>query len=286
VELYRLQRGLDVAVEIPGDFVELWHNPAIDFHFFAPMCDGSAEFYEQLTTDPFYSVEKQEYQFAAGHVAAQDQLLDVGCGWGHWAPYVSSADYRGVELSRSAVATCREKGLAVEARLVQDVAAETPAAFDIVASFQVLEHLADPRDFFDHCLRCVKPGGKLIISVPNADSFMGRRANNYLNYPPHHVSWWTLDSLQYLAAEFGLRIIDHHADAATGNEIAMHHAARIQGRIDRIADRAERPVRLGRMDRALLRAFDATGQVISRLGPLGNRPANGHSITAIFQKPV
>lgn len=284
VELYNWKRKLDVSKELPSEEIKLCHNPAVDFYFFQPMCDGSAKFYADLTSKPLYSVEKQEYKFAAQHVQDGQRLLDVGCGWGYWAPYVKHSQYHGLELSESAVKTCQEKGLAVEARLVQDVVAEQPESFDVVASFQVLEHLADPLDFFANCLRCVKPGGKLIISVPNADSFMLDRENNYLNYPPHHVSWWTLKTMEYLAEKFHLSIVSHFADEAVGNELAMHNAAIIQKWFNNLSGRKYRPIRNGLMDRAMLKGFDGTGKVIAKFKGLGEKPANGHSITIVFKK--
>ena len=49
-------------------------------------------------------------------------------------------------------------------------------------------------------LKCLKPGGRLIIGVPNNDSYIRRNKmyNKVLNMPPHHVGLWTLDSLKSL----------------------------------------------------------------------------------------
>jgi SAM-dependent methyltransferase len=74
----------------------------------------------------------------------------------------------------------------------------------VVCAFQVLEHVPDPRAFLASCVYCLKPGGRLILSVPAEDSFTGLVPNNCLNLPPHHLTRWSDKALLALREEFNL----------------------------------------------------------------------------------
>ena len=282
VELYRWQRGLDISAEIVADEITLWHDADADFYFFDPPCAGSKEFYEDLTARPLYAADKQEYRFAAANLDPGDRVLDVGCGWGLFADHVGDVEYMGVELSESAVAHCRSKGLDVRRQLAHEIANEYPDGFDVVTCFQVLEHLENPRGFFAELVSCVGARGKLIISVPNADGFMSVRENNYLNYPPHHISWWTLESLRYLARESGLHVVASHVDRAEGNELSMHFGAKIHSAL---RNGECKGVRNASLDRALLKLCDGMGKLAAKLPAPGQPAPNGHSITVVLAKP-
>lgn len=74
---------------------------------------------------------------------------------------------------------------------VEDHAKRNRGRYDAVCSFQVLEHVADPRSFLEAAMSCLRPGGLLIVSVPSYDSFLRRAPNLVLNMPPHHVTLWS-----------------------------------------------------------------------------------------------
>ena len=43
--------------------------------------------------------------------------------------------------------------------------------FDVVTMYQVLEHIANPRAVLKECHRILKPGGRLLVSVPNIECY-------------------------------------------------------------------------------------------------------------------
>jgi len=45
------------------------------------------------------------------------------------------------------------------------------SAVDVVANFQVIEHLWDQPQFVTECLRVLRPGGLLLLSTPNRITF-------------------------------------------------------------------------------------------------------------------
>ena len=80
--------------------------------------------------------------------------------------------------------------------------------YDIVCLFQVLEHLTELTNFIQAIHKCLKPGGKFCIAVPNNDGFVSYTPNYTFNLPPHHTILWTERSLRFLANKFGFDVIE------------------------------------------------------------------------------
>jgi SAM-dependent methyltransferase len=106
----------------------------------------------------------------AAHVRPGARCLDVGCGDGTTAgPWLlqRGCRYVGVDVSETAVQ--RAAGLGLDARLVDD-ASSLPfddASFDAALAVEVLEHLFAPHLAAGEILRVLRPGGVLIVTVPN-----------------------------------------------------------------------------------------------------------------------
>jgi len=191
-----------------------------------PLILGDGEFYRQLSErNPwYYATAKREYDVAAQYLGGEE-LLEVGCGEGHFSAWVKQARYTGLELSDHAVAAAQRRGLQV---LRQDLIAfseQHPAAFDRVCSFQVLEHLPVPADYFSAAHRVLRPGGLLITAVPAEDSYLGRQHDDCLNAPPHHVSRWTDECLKRYPESFGFELFDLvHLPMEQGHAQRLIHA--------------------------------------------------------------
>lgn len=111
------------------------------------------------------------YGWARAFVSGK-RVLDVACGEGYGSAMLadSAASVVGVDVSPDAVAHARERyGRQNLQYLVGDVAAlDLPAAgFDVVVSFETIEHLADQQAMLDGIKRVLAPGGLLVISSPN-----------------------------------------------------------------------------------------------------------------------
>ena len=114
---------------------------------------------------------------------AGKRVLDVGCGGGILAEAMAlrGADVLGIDLSTKPlrVAQLHAMELGVE-RLqyrevaAEDLAAETPASFDLVTCMEMLEHVPEPASVVRACATLVKPGGWVFFSTlnRNAKAFM------------------------------------------------------------------------------------------------------------------
>ena len=101
-------------------------------------------------------------------------LLEVGAGFGTFCEEVRRLGiFRrviAVEPIPDLAGTCRRKGLEVIEKPIEHVRFESDTV-DVVASFEVIEHLFSPRDFLISCARVLSPGGLLVITCPNIKGF-------------------------------------------------------------------------------------------------------------------
>ncbi len=210
VKRWRRTFNVDIDSELVGlDPVTEWRCPRCGLGFYPPEGAGSERLYEQLCRFPWYYIpSKWEHAMAMADLRPGDRVLEVGCGVGAFVARLRTAgwDANGLELNSAAVAQARSAGLPVTNELIETVAAQEPGAFDMVCSFEVLEHVAEPFDFIAQQVRALRPGGRLVIGVPNQDSYI-RHEDNLLNMPPHHVSRWSAQALRHLADVFPLRLI-------------------------------------------------------------------------------
>lgn len=109
------------------------------------------------------------------------RILDVGCAgpeplnlWRPFLPRREQFDLVGVDVAGldRAEASAREFGLEIELREASAsalTAAFGEAAFDVVVSTQVLEHLHDWRHALSEMGRVLRPGGSLLVTCDSGD---------------------------------------------------------------------------------------------------------------------
>jgi len=133
-------------------------------------------------------------------------LLDVGCGRGYALQDIQALGYSnlsGIDPDAGQVDFARGQGLAVT-RETDTMAflAGRPGAYAVILLMDVLEHL--PREQQPGLLRAIagslRPGGRLICSVPNAASAIG---SYWLHNDYTHQWSFTSDSLSFLLTQFG-----------------------------------------------------------------------------------
>ncbi|OFX08840.1 MAG: hypothetical protein A2516_08805 [Alphaproteobacteria bacterium RIFOXYD12_FULL_60_8] len=153
---------------------------------------------------------------ARRHGAAVETLIDVGAGVGLFLEEARRANgalnLRAVEPGRDAAVECRSKGLETFEGFADEAAIQTGwrETGDLVVSFEVIEHLAEPEAFV-RALGCLaKPGGLILVSGLCGDGFdiqvLGARARAVS--PPHHLTFLSQKGVRALFARAGLDVLD------------------------------------------------------------------------------
>lgn len=207
-KLYKKFTGVDFSYLLTENILYCECNEC-KLKFFNPPITGDERFYNSLQKfDWYYMDEKEEYEYAKKYIKKTDKVLEVGCGKGAFAKKISLKNYIGLDSSVNAKIMSAANGIQIENKTIEEYAQQSPNTFDVVISFQVLEHVLDPKNFIENQIKALKIGGKLIISIPSESSFLKYVTNGILNMPPHHVTRWSDETLKFIAKEYSLEIID------------------------------------------------------------------------------
>jgi SAM-dependent methyltransferase len=135
------------------------------------------------------------YRFAAARAAGRT-VLDAGCGEGYGAALLAGVARRVVGADRAeatavARACHRHPNLSFREVDLERLGA-MDEQFELVVSFQVIEHLPDPVGFLRGLRSRTAPGGEILVTTPNR--LMSVSEN------PYHLREWTAPELASLAA--------------------------------------------------------------------------------------
>jgi 2-polyprenyl-3-methyl-5-hydroxy-6-metoxy-1,4-benzoquinol methylase len=136
-------------------------------------------------------------------------ILDIGCGKGAFLKKVQDkvASCVGLEFNDQAIEKAKKSGLDVRKEMIEDHAAANPEHYDLICFFQVLEHINEVKSFLDAAIKALKPGGLLIIGVPNSDPWLLKYDKYHtLNLPPHHAGLWNKSVFQTFEQYFPLQL--------------------------------------------------------------------------------
>jgi methionine biosynthesis protein MetW len=146
------------------------------------------------------------------------RVLDIGCASGGLLALLRpvAGHLAGLELSPTAARAAGQIGDEVVCGALEDPGLPFGAgSFDLVVLADVLEHLADPAAGLARATAWCRPGGAVLVSVPNIAHWHARLTLLRGRWPQEdsgtfdasHLRWFTGDSLRALLAGAGLREI-------------------------------------------------------------------------------
>jgi 2-polyprenyl-3-methyl-5-hydroxy-6-metoxy-1,4-benzoquinol methylase len=161
------------------------------------------------------------------HGAGGGVLVDVGAGYG---TFCEEAVRLGVfervvalEPEPHLAETCRAKGLEVIEAPVEQ--AELDAGFDVVTSFEVIEHLFSPRAIIERCAAILRPGGLVVITCPNVHGFdvevLGEAS---ATVDAEHLNYLHPASLSALLERCGFTVVDAQTPGRLDAELVRKKA--------------------------------------------------------------
>lgn len=142
---------------------------------------------------------------------ATPRALEIGCATGGYLRRLVAAGWRvqGIEPGPEPAAAARAAGFDVDTGVLETTRLDD-RSFDAAAAWMVIEHVPDPRATLTRLSRVLKPGGQLLISIPNAGcwepAIFGRHW--YVWELPRHLHHFTPVSIRRLLTECGFESIE------------------------------------------------------------------------------
>lgn len=286
VKLYTKMFSKDISEEFgEHDEIGFYSCEECGLKYFYPAITGSEKFYELLQRfDWYYLDEKSEYDYAIQFIKKSDSVLEIGCGKGAFAKKIKTIKYTGLEASNSAIKMAEREGIHVLNEPIQEHANNYQESYDVVCFFQVLEHVSDLYDFLSSSIKCVKPDGLLIVSVPSADSFISLTVNNILNTPPHHITWWTDKSLHSISDIFGIELVKLEHEKLADIHRGWYASTVTLNAINAVLKRSPKLIDISISGRIIskfawiLGQFYVLGIIDTKMRP------HGHSVNVVYRK--
>lgn len=136
------------------------------------------------------------------------KVLDIGCGIGDFLGYCKSEgwDVSGLEPNEQARKLIL-KNHQIEVEDVSEISKMAENQFDLVTLFHVLEHVAEPQSMVSEILRILKPGGRLVIALPNYESWDAKHYEAYWAAwdVPRHLFHFSPKAISFFMNEFSIK---------------------------------------------------------------------------------
>lgn len=119
-----------------------------------------------------YTMHAASYGFVE-NMCSERRVLDLGCGSGYGAMRLAkiASEVHGVDVAEDAISYAKDRFKSKNLYFHRiDPSEQLPfadASFDVVLSFQVIEHVSDEDGYLREARRLLKPGGTLVVITPD-----------------------------------------------------------------------------------------------------------------------
>ena len=139
-----------------------------------------------------------------------NKILDVGCGRGWFLQEANKRGWNvfGTEYSTEAIKICKSNGLKMHEGKLESTAFSSEE-FDIITSFEVIEHINNPIEETSYIYKFLRKGGLFYLTTPNFNCYLRfylKENYNIIGYP-EHLAYYTRRTLKKVLSEQGFRAI-------------------------------------------------------------------------------
>ena len=176
---------------------------------------GIEELYKKFEYPNQYRVDYLEKDIG---IQKDWKILDYGCGYGFLMEMLLKRGYdvKGCEISEDRLNVIRNRQGNLDRiytfNLLEtgtEIPKELEGRFDCVLSFHLIEHITSPVLFLKKLKGLIKPGGYLLMEMPNISNILMELSpefNNY-NYIRDHVAYYTPELMKSLCEKAGFTVI-------------------------------------------------------------------------------
>ncbi|MFY0254250.1 class I SAM-dependent methyltransferase [Chitinophaga sp. 30R24] len=154
----------------------------------------------------------------------QGALLDIGSGTGAFLHYMQLGGWTVTGLEPDDVARSNAKALYnVEALPIEQLYTLPAQQYDAVTMWHVLEHVHELHRYLDHIRTLLKPGGSLLIAVPN---YTSADADHYKEYwaaydVPRHLYHFSPGAMEQLLTQHQITLVKKYPMVFDGFYVSL-----------------------------------------------------------------
>ena len=143
------------------------------------------------------------------------RILDVGCGGGYVAGELSKLGFDQIwafDASESGISVCRQSSPEIATHFaVHDVydrhlPEAFPDTYDLVLSFEVIEHCISPATFMENIRSWLRPGGYLVLSTPYHGYWKNFALSLFDKWDKHHTVDWEGGHIKFFSKDTLFRL--------------------------------------------------------------------------------
>lgn len=178
----------------------------------------STDFYRETAEARREKIFKPRAQLIAdlaksGLLTKRETFVDVGAGYGIFLEEIARLGVfekvLGIEPAPNMARACRQKGFEIIEKPMEAVMAAEVRA-DLVASFEVLEHVFSPWDLLRSIYRILDSGGLVLFTTLTISGFdlqvLWDRSKSI--YPPHHINLISVEGMRSLVEGCGFEVLE------------------------------------------------------------------------------
>lgn len=162
--------------------------------------------------------------------------LEIGPGFGTFAKALKDSklfkNVTVIELNKPLIKECKRKKLEVIDKPIEEV--EFKRKFDLISSFEVIEHLYSPKNFLKSVYKNLKKGGLLMLSCPNINGFDNLILKKNSSTIEHeHLNYFNPHSIKKLLKLSSFKILEVSTPGKLDFEIVKNFLSKNKNLIEK-----------------------------------------------------